>query len=320
MICKKYKILNEIGKGSFGSIYRGVFRKNNELVEVAIKFDYSNTSLKHEATILNYMNQKNFFYGIPKIHWFGYSENPLLSQQSPPNHTPIPKYPCLILPLYKWTMKEYFFQELKEKPKSEYLNTINKMFLNMVHILCHIHSCKIIHRDIKLCNFMFDAITEKWVLIDYGISTTYIDAVTNEHILPSNEKKQLIGSPLFVSWNIHCGCEPTRRDDCISIFYIYLWFLFGGKLPWEGNGQYEWKQWEYLIKYISHIIQDYWTTGDRDGDGMAGKSNSDGSEGSDRSGGGDDTDADGYIFMKKIVKRGKHFYDLGFSRCPIYDF
>jgi serine/threonine protein kinase len=75
----------------------------------------------------------------------------------------------------------------------------------------------------------------QYKLIDFGMSTFYIDASTGKHVprntVPSSE---LTGSPLYVSLNTHQGIKPSRRDDCIQLGYVYLYMSLGGHLPWEG--------------------------------------------------------------------------------------
>jgi hypothetical protein len=35
-----------------------------------------------------------------------------------------------------------------------------------------------------------------------------------------------------VSINVHDGCEPSRRDDLISMMYVLV-YLVKGRLPWK---------------------------------------------------------------------------------------
>ena len=48
------------------------------------------------------------------------------------------------------------------------------------------------------------------------------------------EKKtgqNLIGSPSYVSINVHEGCNPSRRDDLESLCYVYM-YISNGRVPW----------------------------------------------------------------------------------------
>ena len=71
--------------------------------------------------------------------------------------------------------------------------------------------------------------TNKLFLIDFGFCKRYnYDGV---HIEEGKITK-MIGTPNFVSINVHKGIEPSRRDDIESCIYIIMYMLFG-KLFWE---------------------------------------------------------------------------------------
>jgi serine/threonine protein kinase len=307
MINHKYKVLEKIGEGSFSSVYKGEFIKNDNVVSIAIKFNLSSlkneyNELKHEAIILNYLNSngsdKN---GVPKIFWFGNTTYPFTNTNIT---TPVP---CLILPYYKYTLKQFFHIKCKEEKEKEEnkehfflkrLQTINKIFIKMLDILKYIHNQNIIHRDIKLCNFMIDDETEKVTLIDFGFATTFIDVLTNSHINYSVKKGAIIGSPVFISVNVHQGIEPTRRDDCISVCYIYMWFLFGGSLLWEGTHTNNEKQMRKEWMQILEQFQDFYNKNSTHL--LLNDCNPD------------------VIFLKKIIKYIKYFYELKFDETPVY--
>jgi serine/threonine protein kinase len=95
-------------------------------------------------------------------------------------------------------------------------NKVGSLFHRMISILENIHQLGVIHRDIKTSNFMFDANGDIH-LIDFGFATFYQDK-------PNNIKEYILGTPSFISIHIHNGNEPSRRDDLISLGYIYLYF------------------------------------------------------------------------------------------------
>jgi hypothetical protein len=138
---------------------------------------------------------------------------------------------------------------------------------------------------------MFNPRSNKWILIDYGLATTYIDSETNEHISPSEKRKELMGSPLFASFNVHNGFEPTRRDDCISVFYMYLWFLLKGTLPWENTHsleeKWQYKKWENVVRVLQYLYQNNVSHSEKE-------------------------------IVWKIINMGKSFYELEFKDEPNY--
>jgi len=60
-------------------------------------------------------------------------------------------------------------------------------------------------------------------LIDFGLATFYMGE-DGLHV-PNVPTDHIIGSPLFVSLRVHEGHRYSRRDDLISLGYVYLWML-----------------------------------------------------------------------------------------------
>jgi hypothetical protein len=202
----RYRILEKIGSGKFGQVFRGVNERTGE--EIAIKKEERSSPgkmLKHETIILNYL-YRNGCKKIPFIYWYGVVNGDYY----------------LVMPIYSPIIKN---QDQKQ--------SIEKSMIKMITILKDIHQNYVIHRDIKPQNFMEK--NGEMYLIDFGLSTTYIDQ-DNIHIKNQGSREHIIGTPNYISINIHNGEEPSRRDDLISLGYVYLFFLYGC-LPWE-RGQY----------------------------------------------------------------------------------
>ena len=100
----------------------------------------------------------------------------------------------------------------------------------MITILQTIHNIGVIHRDIKPQNFMMK--NEEIFLIDFGLSTIFVDEDL-KHIEPNNESTFIIGTPKFISLHIHNGKDASRRDDIISLMYLYIYMINDLSLPWE---------------------------------------------------------------------------------------
>ena len=80
---------------------------------------------------------------------------------------------------------------------------------------------KLIHRDIKPENFLFglNENNNKIYLIDYGFCKSY--QKENNHI-PLIYHKKIIGTPNYISLNIHFLQTSSRRDDIESWIYIVM--------------------------------------------------------------------------------------------------
>jgi serine/threonine protein kinase len=200
----RYEIGEKIGNGKFGNVYKGVNKKTGE--KVAIKCEDKNMLvkiLKHETTILNYLYRNGCKY-VPVIYWYGMVK--------------LDSY--LVMPLYDslLTSNQKFTEPI-----------VNHLMIKMISILKHVHENYVIHRDIKPQNVMEK--NGEIYLIDFGLSTVYVDE-EKKHIANSGSREHIIGTPNYISLNVHHGVEPSRRDDLLSLGYIYLFFLNGG-LSWE---------------------------------------------------------------------------------------
>jgi casein kinase 1 len=195
------KITHIIGKGKFGTVFQGDFKKE----KVAIKTETVETGLvRHEAMILNYLYH-NRCHNIPLVYWYGIHED----------------HPTLVMTLFEISLFDYVVQDL-------YFCPPEKILKNLLSNIKHIHSAFVLHRDIKPQNIMFK--NKEVFLVDFGLSATYIDD-DNRHVL---EKKDLhiLGTPKYASANLHNGVLASRRDDIISLIYTFL-FVFKKSLPWE---------------------------------------------------------------------------------------
>ena len=206
IISHKYQIIKRIGGGQFGHVYKGVNIKSNELV--ALKLEDKRTTfkmLKRETTIMNYLYEHQC-RNIPCVHWYGN----------------LPDYVCVVMPHYDCSLYEYC------SLKSITENNMDSMMIQCIHILESIHMNMVLHRDIKPHNFMIK--NGELYLIDFGLSIFYID--DNKLHIPNNIGDFITGTPRYISQHIHDGCRPSRRDELISIGYIYI-YMYAKELPWD---------------------------------------------------------------------------------------
>lgn len=210
---KNYIIQDKIGNGKFGSVYQGY--NVNTYAKVAIKVESCNSNyltLKNEAKILRYLYDHKC-REVPYIQWYGNIDNHLVLV--------LPKYDCS---LYELCKKTDICKSL-----------IDHIMTKMLYTIQEIHKLYVVHRDIKPHHFMIS--NNHIVLIDFGISTFYVDE--NKNKIKNNRKDCIIGSTNYCSHFIHQGNNYSPRDDLLSIGYIYM-FLCLGKLPWENmNNTYD---------------------------------------------------------------------------------
>ena len=209
----KYNLIKQIGRGSFGSVYLGQHKRSGEFVAIKCEDKGSkNRLLKHETLIYRDLKGPPSA-GIINVRWFGVDVN----------HT------YAVLDLLGKSLEDIFNSSGVFSLKS----TLN-VAIQLIDRMEYIHNKGYIHRDIKPENFMFgkSGISKEILhVIDFGLSRGYM--VKNSHMCFKTGKK-MIGTPRYASLNMHDGCEPSRRDDLISIGYMLI-YLHNGSLPWQGQ-------------------------------------------------------------------------------------
>ena len=208
MIANKYKLIEKISEGSFGTVFKAENNRTKEFV--AIKFEKKSEnikSLKNEAKIYQYLGRLD---GFPELKIFGTTD----------------KFNYLVMDLLGNSLINVITHYKKLS-----LKTVLVLGIQIIKRIKTLHEKYLLHRDIKPSNFIFGNgdETNKLFLIDFGFAKRY--DYNGEHI-PEKKINSLIGSPNFVSLNVHKGIEPSRRDDVESCIYIILYLLLNGELPW----------------------------------------------------------------------------------------
>ena len=213
IIGNKYELINKIGSGSFGSIYRGKNIRTDENVAIKIESINENINLlKNETKVYQYLSSFNY-NGIPKLKWYGIDE----------------KYNYMVINLLGSSLSK-----LKRKYNIIPLDITLSLGIQMLERIKFIHIKGLIHRDIKPDNFLLGINENKKILhlIDFGFCKKYLKD-DGKHI-EIKKLNKIIGTPSFISINIHNLLEPSRRDDLESFVYILL-YLYYDKLEWNEN-------------------------------------------------------------------------------------
>jgi serine/threonine protein kinase len=224
IINNKYKIINRIGSGSFGSIYKAQNIRTKEFVAIKVEPIKDNLKLlKNESNIYNYLNGLKC---VPILKWFGKDET---------------NYYMVI------NLLGISLQELKNKMLKIPLTLVLKIGIKIINILRLIHEKGLVHRDIKPDNFLFGVNSFHIYLIDFGFCKLYVhDGIHNQ----AKKTHNLIGSMNYASISSHKRCELSRRDDLESLGYMLLYFI-NGTLPWNNDNNEK----EVVLKKIN-IIND----------------------------------------------------------------
>ncbi|EPR79799.1 Serine/threonine protein kinase [Spraguea lophii 42_110] len=211
-IVGNYKIVLELGRGSFGIVYevKDVNKKKIYAMKMEISKENTNSQLKNEYAA--YRTLAGCF-GIPKVYAFGVHQ----------------KRYYLVLDRLGVSLQSIF----EKRGKCFSIKTICLIGKKIIQCLKEIHEKGKLYRDMKPENILVDYSDSKQLyLVDFGMSKDYLDPSTNEHIPLINNKK-LTGTARYASVNTHAGLEQSRRDDLENLGYVLVYFA-QGTLPWVG--------------------------------------------------------------------------------------
>ncbi|KAG4428266.1 bifunctional choline kinase/ethanolamine kinase cki1 [Cadophora sp. M221] len=209
-----YHVRKKIGEGSFGVVFDGTSRLNNQ--QVAIKFE----PRKSDAPQLRdeYRTYKILagIRGIPNVYYFGQEGLQYI----------------LVIDLLGPSLEDLF----DACNRTFSMKTVVMVAKQMLSRVQSIHEKNLIYRDIKPDNFLLGRPGSKVAnvihVVDFGMGKQYRDPKTKQHI-PYRERKSLSGTARYMSINTHLDREQSRRDDLEALEHIFMYFLKGG-LPWQG--------------------------------------------------------------------------------------
>ncbi|EAX94341.1 CK1 family protein kinase [Trichomonas vaginalis G3] len=211
VINDRFIIRRHLGGGSFGDVYEAEDMETQQIV--ALKFETgaaTNPQLPNEYKCYKTLDGGT---NIPKIYGlFDYQKSRVLAME---------KMGPSLESLYKRCGKRFN------------LKTVLMIADQMLRAIEYVHNSGLLHRDIKPHNFLVgrNENRHRIYIIDFGVSTQYIDPRTKEHYMYTSNNG-LIGTAHYVSVNTHLGELQSRRDDLESIAYVLIRFL-KGSLPWQ---------------------------------------------------------------------------------------
>jgi len=212
ILFNKFKLLEKIGEGSFGSVYKAESIYSHKLYAVKLELIKESNILEEEALFMTSINCKR----IPKIKLFGYSG----------------PYMVLVMELLGPSLDK-ILNSLPDKKMS--IRCVCNIAYQMISIFEFIHNHDIIHRDIKPANINIGiGDNSKFLfLIDFGLCKKFRSSSTKNHY-PFEQGKNLVGNARYSSINALEGKTLSRRDDLESLGYILI-YLCLGSLPWQGK-------------------------------------------------------------------------------------
>lgn len=222
VLADRYEIIDEVGHGALGIVYRARHLIMDKTVAVKVLFEEmdkdENTFLRfqREAQAASSMSHPN----IVTVYDFGISKN---------------NTPFLVMDFIEG-------QNLKEVIKKQGRLPVDrsvKIFLQMCSALEHAHSKGILHRDIKPENVVLvkTAWNPEFVkLVDFGIAKYVNEPNRNNKKLTADG--QVLGTPAYMSPEQIMGGRLDARSD-IYCMGVLMYNLISGKLPILGRDSAE---------------------------------------------------------------------------------
>ena len=201
---ENYIILEMIGEGAFGKVYKGQRKCTNQIV--AIKKIIKKGKKEKEL--------KNLRQEIDILHRL-YHENIIQCLDSFETNTEF----CLVTELATGQLYE-IVQEDKKLPENE----IKNIALQLTSALFYLHSNNIIHRDIKPQNVLISA-SGIIKICDFGFAR----AIDNKTMITS-----IKGTPLYMAPELLKEYPYNKKADLWSLGVI-LYELYVGQPPFYTN-------------------------------------------------------------------------------------
>ena len=227
-----YKVIEQLGKGAFSTVFKGVHRIHK--TPVALKV--STEKQTHETKILAYLNRELATSNlcIPTLYWYGLFGNNT----------------CIATTFYETTFQNYVDTVWNSTTLCDPVEKIRGMCEQLICAIEKIHSAHIVHSDIKPDNFMVNG--DRVFVIDFGLSSLVYNIENAVH-RENKKTEHLIGSPKFASYNLHVGNTVSYRDDLISMGYMMM-TMFRIDIPWANLVSEEDDECELPLYHVAHPL------------------------------------------------------------------
>ncbi|KAG0442196.1 Casein kinase I like protein 2 [Dictyocoela muelleri] len=217
-----YKIEFQLGKGSFGIVYkvRHIVTNKSFAMKLENKSVKANNQLKNEYKTYQKLDGCAC---VPNVHYFGMYED---------------RY-YLILDLLGPNLQDIF----ENRGMLFSLKTCCMIAKRLIDFFESVHRRGILFRDLKPENIVIDdERPHELYVIDFGMAKSFL--IAGVHVAMETNKS-LTGTARYASINTHLGYSQSRRDDLETMMYTIIYFL-KPKLPWMGlkapTGQTKYKR------------------------------------------------------------------------------
>lgn len=210
VLSDRYEIIEEIGQGAMGVVYRARHRLMKRLVAIKMLHEslvanqLARKRFEHEAQAISSLNHPN----IMSVYDFGIADD---------------GKPYLVVEFLQGIDLEALGKDIGSLPVSRAV----PIFKQACAGLAHAHNIGVVHRDIKPSNFMLVKVDgqEDFVkIVDFGIAKLAQGQSGGVGLTTTGE---IFGSPLYMSPEQCCGHQVDARSDIYSLGCVMYRTLTG---------------------------------------------------------------------------------------------
>lgn len=220
----KLQIRYVVAQGTFGTVYRGFYDGQ----DVAVKLlDWGQDSDNTEAAVAlrtSFKQEVSVWQKLdhPNITKFVAASMGAATIKIPDGQSSLPARACCVVLEYLagGTLKQYLIKNCRKKLP---FKVVIQFALDIARGLSHLHSKKIVHRDVKTENMLLDT-SRKLKIADFGVAR--VEAQN------PNDMTGTTGTLGYMAPEVLEGKAYNRRCDVYS-FGICLWEIYCCDMPYS---------------------------------------------------------------------------------------
>ncbi|XGW24090.1 hypothetical protein V3C99_005921 [Haemonchus contortus] len=234
-----YEVLEILGKGSFGAVFRvRRLEDNKELAMKCESYKVKKQILRHEARVLEGLRR------ISSVHFISYEDRGKISG----------RFMFVVLRLVG---KNLWDLRMESVDRRFSMSTAIRAAEQTLSGIRDVHICGFLHRDIKPPNFAIgreeDNLQQTIYILDFGLCRRY--RTDEKDLRYMREKAAFRGTTRYASISALEMKDQCRRDDVEAWWYMVLEWMTG-QLPWRhcrGADRAEVKMFKQQLRVESNL-------------------------------------------------------------------